>query len=415
MHILVVSQFFHPEMGAPAARFGDFGRYWLEAGHRITVLSTWPNAPRGLVYEGHQQRPWAVEDIGGIRVIRTPVLALGGYSPGRKALLYATFAASALMQGALRNLRPDIVIGTTPPPTVGYVSLLLARRFGVPHVLDVRDIWPEAVLNAGRVQASVAVATLERLNGVVLRRSAAITTVSEGKRTRLLELGAKQGHVHVIPNGVDLDRFDREATESQAETEAVLRKAGVPAGATLVTYAGVFNPPQGLDLVLDVAQLRLRRPADPVHFLLIGDGELRTHLGRRVAAEGLTNVHISGPVPRALVAPIYRRSWASVVILRPRKDAHTVPSKLYECMATRRPVLLSADGEAADLAAAARCGPISRAGDIAGLQRGIDALLADPVAARSHGLAGRAYVEANNDRAGLSQLFLEVLCDAVAR
>jgi glycosyltransferase involved in cell wall biosynthesis len=409
MKILVVSQFYHPEMGAPAARFGDFGHYFLAAGHDVTVLTTFPNFPQGRIQTGVRQRASQQEFLDGIRVIRTPVLALGGHTPLRKAMLYATFAGSALLQGALRDLRPDVVIGTTPPPTVGYTSYLLAKRFNAPHVLDVRDIWPEAVVAAGRVQAGPAVHALEAMNRVVLEGSAAVTTVSQGKRVRLLELGAREGTVEVIPNGVDLARFDREADANADEAREWLQAAGVPRGRQTVVYAGVFNPPQGLDLVLDLARERQARGDDPVHFALVGDGSLRTHLLERVAAEGLLNVTVAGPIDRRLVPGLYRCAWATLVILRPRRDEHTVPSKIYESMASGRPVLLSADGEVTGIARTAECGPVSGAGDGPGLQAGIDALLADETAAARHGRLARSYVEAHNDRARLAGRYLDVL------
>lgn len=400
-------------MGAPAARFGDLGRAFVAAGDDVTVLTTYPNFPQGRIYPQHRQHLVHEERVDGMRVVRTPILAAGGHTPARKAMLYATFAASSLLRG-LPLGKPDVVIGTTPPPTVGYTSLLLAERFGVPHVLDVRDIWPEAVVAAGRVKAGPAVQALEGLNRVVLARSAAVTTVSEGKRVRLEELGARPGSVHVLPNGADLARFDREATDHGAEGRAWLAAQGVPTDRQLVVYAGVFNPPQGLDLVLDCARARLQRPSDPVHFALVGDGSLRQHLLARVAAENLHNVSVIGPVDRALVPGLYRAAMATLVILRPRKDTHTVPSKIYESMAAGRPLLLSADGEVTVIAKAAGAGPVSASADLAGLQAGVDFLLADPARAAEMGTAGRRYVETYNDRAGIALRFRKVLLDAVA-
>ncbi len=417
MHILVVSQFFHPEMGAPAARFGDLGSHFVRAGHRVTVLTTWPNFPNGRIYPGHTQRATAREYHGGIEVIRTPILALGGAGAKHKALLYASFVGSAavqaLLQGALGGLRPDIVIGTTPPPTVGHLSLLLAKAFGVPHVLDVRDIWPEAVVASGRVKAGAAVRVLEALNAVVLRQSAAVTTVSQGKRTRLAELGAPIDKVHVLPNGVDLERVDGEADAQVEPARQWLREVGVPQNKHIVLYAGVFNPAQGLDLVLDAARARRDRPEDTAHFVLVGDGSMRAHLLERIAKEELRNVTLAGPVERALVAGLYRCAYVTLVILRARKDEHTVPSKLYEAMASRRPVALSADGEVARLAAQAGCGPVSAAGDLEGLGQGLDSLLGDAEAAARQGAAGRDYVEKHNDRAVLATEYLRLLAAAV--
>ena len=401
-------------MGAPAARFGDLGRAFVQAGDDVTVLTTFPNFPQGRVYADAHQRLTQTETIDGIHVIRTPILALGGHTPARKALLYVSFAASALLRGLPLRHRPDVIIGTTPPPTVGYTSWLLAKRYGVPHVLDVRDIWPEAVVAAGRVQAGTAVHALESLNRLVLAGSAAVTTVSEGKKKRLQELGARPGTVHVLSNGADLARFDREARETRESARAWLVGQGVPLDKKLVLYAGVFNPPQGLDLVLDVARQRQALGDDRLHFCLIGDGSLRQHLLERVPAENLKQVSVIGPVDRKMVPGLYHAAWATLVILRPRKDNHTVPSKIYESMASGRPVILSADGEVATIARTANCGSVSAAGDGAGLLTGLDALLADAATADRQGANGRRYVELHNDRAEIAERFRAVLQDAVS-
>jgi len=413
MHILVVSQFFAPEMGAPAARFGDLGRQFVAAGHRVTVLTTFPNFPQGKVYAGHRQAIAARQTVDGIEVLRTPILAMGGHSPLRKAALYASFAGSAIVQGGLRGLRPDVVVGTTPPPTVAYASLALARRYGVPHVVDIRDIWPEAVVNAGRVQAGPAVRALEALNAVVLRSSAAVTTVSEGKRQRLLELGARPGTVHVVPNGADLAQFDAWAAAHRDAARTLLAGLGLDLDRPIALYAGVFNPPQGLDGLLDVAARRKARGSDLLQFAIIGDGALRDHLQARIAAEGLHQVKIGGPVDRTLIPALYALATCTVVILRPRKDTHTVPSKIYEAMAAGRPVVLSADGEVQTIARTAGCGPIGDAGDLAALDSQLDQLLGDPAAAEAMGRAGRDYARQHNDRATLAVRYLDLLRRAV--
>jgi glycosyltransferase involved in cell wall biosynthesis len=414
VRILVISQFFHPEMGAPAARFGDLGRAFVQAGDDVTVLTTFPNFPQGRIYPDARQQLMQTETIDGIHVIRTPILAMGGHTPTRKALLYASFAASALLRGLPLRHVPDIIIGTTPPPTVGYTSWLLAKRFGVPHVLDVRDIWPEAVVAAGRVKAGPAVHALEALNRVVLAGSAAVTTVSEGKKTRLEELGARPGTVHVLSNGADLARFDREARDHGDSARAWLAQQCVPLDKKLVVYAGVFNPPQGLDLVLDIARQRQAAGDERLHFCLVGDGSLRQHLQERVRTENLRQVSVIGPVDRVMVPGLYHAAWATLVILRPRKDNHTVPSKIYESMASGRPVILSADGEVAGIARTANCGSVSAAGDGPGLLAGLDALLAEDGAALAQGANGRRYVEIHNDRAAIAQRFRQVLLDATA-
>jgi len=414
LDILVVSQFFAPEMGAPAARFHDFGKLLLERGHRITILTGLPNSPSGVVPAAYRGRLAMTETIDGITVLRGWLFASPKLSKFTKAAGFASFAASASLQALLRRVRPDVVVSTSPPPTVGIPGMLLSRRLGVPLVFDVRDIWPEAIAASGRLRSGTLIGVLERLEKAIYAASSAVTVVTEGKRERLIEKGVPAEKVHVIPNGVDLRRFEAQ----EPMPDAAWRALGLdPARFTLI-YAGIMNPPQGLDVLLDAtARLRAEAPALGERFQLamVGAGSERARLGERVANEGLGEwVRFVAEQPRDAIPPLLRTADAIAVTLRPRKDTHTVPSKLYEAMASGRPVLVSADGAPNEILREAKAGLATAAADADGLAQSIRTLLEDPTQVRAFGEAGRAYA-AGFDRSRLVERFEAVLHGVVGR
>jgi hypothetical protein len=291
--------------------------------------------------------------------------------------------------------------------------MLLARRLGVPLVFDVRDIWPEAIAASGRLQSGALIRVLERLERAIYAASAAVTVVTDGKRERLIEKGVRADKVHVIPNGVDLRRFE----DQEPLSETAWRALGLdPASFTLI-YAGIMNPPQGLDVLLDAAaKLRTEAPDLAARFQLamVGAGSERARLGERVAQEGLGDlVRFVAEQPRDAIPPLLRTADAIAVTLRPRKDTHTVPSKLYEAMASGRPVLVSADGAPAEILREAKAGFATPASDAAGLAASIRRLMEDPDVARTLGEDGRTYA-AGFDRVRLVERFEAVLGSAVA-
>jgi glycosyltransferase involved in cell wall biosynthesis len=414
LDILVVSQFFSPEMGAPAARFHDFGKLLVERGHRVTVLTGFPNSPSGRIPDAYRGRVAQRETIDGITVLRGWIYASPKLSNFTKAAGFASFAASASLQALLRRVRADVVIATSPPPTVGVPGMLLARRLGVPLLFDVRDIWPEAIAASGRLQSGALIRVLERLERAIYAAAAAVTVVTEGKRERLLEKGVAPDKVFVIPNGVDLRRFE----EQQPLPAEAWRALGLDPERFTLMYAGIMNPPQGLDVLLDAAaKLRAAAPhlASRFQLAMVGAGSVRERLEGRTRTEGLGDlVRFVPEQPRDAIPPLLRSADAIAVTLRPRKDSHTVPSKLYEAMASGRPVLVSADGAPAEILREAKAGLATPASDADALAASIRALLEDPERRRGFGAQGRAYAAAF-DRGRLGERLEAVLRDVVAR
>jgi glycosyltransferase involved in cell wall biosynthesis len=414
LHILVVSQCFSPEMAAPAARFHDLGRLLLERGHRMTVVTGFPNFPSGEIHAGYRGRVWQREVIDGIEVLRGWLYASPRQTPLRKSLGFASFVASSSLRILLGRLRPDVVIATSPPPSAFISGMLAAWRLRVPLVLDIRDIWPEQLVAAGRLRSGSLARFLESLATAAYRASSAITVVTEGKRVALMEKGVPGEKLFVLPNGVDFSHFDEEVPVAP-----LLRGSGVDASRFLVTYAGIFGPAQGLDVLLDAASaLRAKQPqqAGRVQFVLIGSGVERERIVRRVESENLAELVVLVPEqPRAHIPSLLRAAGAVAVTLRPRRDTHTVPSKIYEAFASARPLLVSADGAPAEMLRESGAGIDTPAGDADALADAILSLLEGPDLATRLGEKGRSYAKRFDRRLqvdGLEQVLLDVVARA---
>lgn len=404
MKIAVISQFFPPEMGAPAARFVDFSRYWLAAGHEVTVFTAFPNFPTGIIPRQYRWKVFMKEMISGVTVHRSYVWASPRLSPIDKMLGFATFGLSASFAACLMARRFDLVVGTSPPPSVSIPAILAARLAGKPFVLDVRDLWPESAVQNRRIKNRLLIRFVEGLEAWMYRSAKLITVVTEGKRDRLIERGIPQEKVHVISNGVDISLFDEEASlPLPAELERLLSDNPFS-----FTYAGVFNPAQGLDVILDAAgRLRTVHPEFYTRsvFILIGDGSRRAHLEKRVRSEGLDRVYLVGVQPRSAVFGVIRRSFANLVTLKKRLDTHTVPSKIYEALASGRPTLISAAGEPVEIIEKARGGLASPPEEADALVANMVHYMDRPEMAAEDGRRGRLYCERNYDRKTIADRF----------
>lgn len=205
-----------------------------------------------------------------------------------------------------------------------------------------------------------------------------------------------------LSNGVDTQVFSPDRTTDHAR---VLLNGS---GKLVVLYAGLFGLAQGLDQVLDAAE-RLRDDAG-LDFVLVGDGPQRISLKEQVGRHNLANVHFldarpAGDMP-ALVAS------ADIVIV-PLKVyiPGAVPSKLYEAMASGRPVVLVAEGEAAEIVRRHQAGLVVKPGDIGGLAQAIRALAREPALRRALGENGRRAAEQFFDRTKIATGFIKHLED----
>jgi hypothetical protein len=102
MKILYVSQYFPPEMGAPAARVAELARYWAIDGHEVTVLTGFPNHPTGVVpteYRSKLRRLVMREKVCGVNVVRTWLFPFPNRKAHERMLNYSSFFASASITG----------------------------------------------------------------------------------------------------------------------------------------------------------------------------------------------------------------------------------------------------------------------------------------------------------------------------
>ncbi len=151
MKILYISQYFPPEIAAPAARVSELSRNWAASGHQVTVLTGFPNHPTGLVHPEYRKRLRRLifrEQAEGVRIIRSWLWP----RPNRKAfgrmLSFVSFSVSAAIAGLFLS-RPDVAIATSPQLLVGLSGWWLARAKRVPFVFEVRDLWPEPLSAVG--------------------------------------------------------------------------------------------------------------------------------------------------------------------------------------------------------------------------------------------------------------------------
>jgi len=401
MNILYLSQYFPPEMGAPAARVYELSREWVRLGHRVTVLTGFPNHPTGVVPAEYRGRWFQRDSVDGIRVLRLPIYVAANKGVARRSISYISFSMSASLLGPLVGGAPDVVIGTSPQFLTGIAGLWNSRVRRVPFVFEVRDLWPRSIVEVGAMKAgSLPVRLLERIERFLYRTSDHIVVVTESFVQEIAAHGVDAAKMSIVTNGVDLDLF------RPADRAAARNRLGLPHG-FLVTYVGTHGMAHGLTTVLDAAK-HLGR--SNVRFLLVGEGAEKELLKSRAAAEHLENVFFWDQRPRSEIVDILAASDVCLMMLRNQPLFRTViPSKMFEFMAAARPIVSTVDGESREILRRAGAGFFSPPEDASALAGLLAQLSERGEELGELGRRGRAYVEQHYSRPALAGRYLEVL------
>ena len=223
MHIVYVSQYFPPEVAAPAVRVYELSRQWVRMGHKVTVLTGFPHHPTGVVpkrYRGYLRK---FEVIDGIRVIRTWLYAAPNVGVLRRSLCYLSFMISAIITGLLYVRRPDVVIATSPQLLVGVAGWLIAKVKRCPFIFEVRDLWPEALVAVGLSKRNLLISVLKRLARFLYTHPSAVVTVT--KRFQEKIQAQTSSSVYYLPNGVDRTLFYPRKTGRKTIKEEDINRA----------------------------------------------------------------------------------------------------------------------------------------------------------------------------------------------
>jgi colanic acid biosynthesis glycosyl transferase WcaI len=248
-----------------------------------------------------------------------------------------------------------------------------------------------------------AVRLAEMLEVHLYRGAARVSVVTPGMVERLARRGVPPEKLFLLTNGVDTSVF----TPATPNME-LARALGLDERKVFL-YAGTHGMAQGLGTVLDAAK---QTKNSEVLYVLAGEGAEKDALMRRAQSEGIANLKFLPNLPKHVMPELLNLAYATIVPLK-RLDLFksALPSKMFESMATAKPIVASLWGEAADLIESAGCGIVVAPEDPAGLRDAVERLASDPALAHELGEKGRQYVREHFDRELIAARFVELLRD----
>ena len=383
MKILFLSDNFPPEGNAPATRLYEHAIRWVRAGHEVTVVTCAPNFPEGKLFAGYRNRWRQVEMIDGIRVVRVRTYITANEGFIKRTLDYMSFMLMGFVMGLFEK-RPDVVVATSPQffCAIGGWALSVAKC--KPFVFELRDLWPASIIAVGAMKKSLMIRLLEKIELFLYRRAKAIISVTESFRDDLVARGISREKIHVVINGVDLDRYEPRPRDAALEQEFGL------AGKFVAGYMGTHGMAHALPKVLEAAEQLLHR--EDIAFFFAGSGAERGKVEQLVQERNLHNVRLIPRQPKERMPALWSACDLSIVPLRNTPVFATViPSKIFEAMGMGVPILMSLpEGEATAIVRSTGSGICVAPENPEAMAEAIRQLADDPGQVAQLGSTGRA-------------------------
>lgn len=355
---------------------------------------------------------WRTEVVGEVPFVwvRTPPYSGNGARRAINMAAYSLVVAAA--QAALRT--PDVIIGSSIHPFAALAAHAVARVRRRPFVFEIRDLWPQTLVDMGAMRADGPSARLlYAIERRLVERSDAVVTLLPGVEAYLDERRLVARRLAYIPNGVR--PAERQADATGPAADAIRLVADWHAdGATVFGYTGAHGRANGLDVLLD-AMHRARDRGSPVRLLIVGDGPEKPRLKHRAAVEGLDTVRFVDPLPKRDIAALLTRLDAGVLHLvdNPVFRYGISSNKLFDYLGSGLPVVF---------ACASAYDPVARAGAGVSLAPDDPSALAEamgdiarrsPAERAAMGRRGLDYVRREHDLAVLADRLADLLHELV--
>jgi glycosyltransferase involved in cell wall biosynthesis len=401
MHILFLTHYFPPEVNAPASRTYEHCKHWVLEGHKVTVVTCVPNHPGGRIYPGYRNRLFQKETKDQIEVLR-----LWTYLTPNKGFLKRSINYIAFMLMAILSLpllpKTDVVISTSPQFFCGMAGFFVSRLKRIPWILEIRDLWPDSILAVGAIKYKSIIRMLEYLERFVYKNADKIVALTNAFKTHMVAKDIAEDKIEIITNGVDLSLFRALPKNNDLSEKLKLN------GKFVVSYLGTHGMAHGLETVLKAAKVLEEQSS--ILFLLAGDGAERNRLLALRDEMKLKNVMMLSQFPKDKVPYLLATSDACMVLLIKSDVFKTViPSKIFEAMAMRRPIILGVDGECRRIIEAANCGICIEPENSQQLAQAVLELFNSSELSETLGNNGRNVLEKNYDRNKLAKKYLKVM------
>jgi colanic acid biosynthesis glycosyl transferase WcaI len=390
MKILIYSANFAPEPTGIGKYSGEMARWLAEQGHEVRVIAAPPYYPNWELAEGYTAPIFRRETWKGVDVWRAPLWVPRNPGGLKRVLHLLTFGISSLPVALWQaTWRPDVVVGVAPALVTAPAALAVARLCGAKAWLHIQDFEVDVAFRMGLLQGKWPRRIVSWLEGRLLRRFDAVSSISDRMVSRLLSKGVQPEKVRSFPNWVDISQVQPLQQASAYRTEL-----GIEPGTKVVLFSGTLGSKQGLSVIPQAARLLADRK--DILFIIGGEGVMKAQLQEE--SQGLSNVRFLPLQPQERMGEWLGLADIHVLPQSPEAEDLVLPSKLAGMLASGRPVVTTSRAGTELARVVSTCGAVVAPEDASALAAAVIKLMDSPEDRAHMGAVARRYAE---DRLGL--------------
>lgn len=340
MKVLYVTQYYAPESIAAAFRAEDHASAWAKQGHEITVLTAWPNHPKGVLFPGYNMSRLGHEFQDGVDIYRSELKINQNPSFRKRTETGLSFLHNGLKNLAkddcLKNMDFDIVLASSGTIFAGMLGAEYARRANLPLVVEFRDLAFDQIAASQHNPSNWKVRVMRMLELRLAKQANRIVVLTQGFKKRLCEYGINENKIDIVFNGVDpidCNHPSREAHQSEIR----------------FGYFGTIGISQ--DVIRTIDLLDSLKKDVKTTYSIIGDGACFSQTRHYLEEHEHSCATLApGVSPEELEAHYENIDMAVVSLQHSPSFSSTIPSKIFQAFARGIPVLfIGPEGEASSI------------------------------------------------------------------
>ncbi len=399
----MINHYAVPPIESGGTRHYSLAQELIKLGHQVTIIAANFSHQRRIPLIPDVREPIFERYYGEVPFIWVNVPPYKGNSPAR-AINMIAFTRAILTNKYFKEMDPpDVVIGSSPHPFAAWAAQILAKRWNVPFVFEIRDLWPQSLIDLGRISPKhPLVWFLAKLEKYLLYKAERILTLLPGADKYIESVGINTGKIIWLPNGIDFDIFARVEPKEQDEIFSVM-------------YAGNHGLGNGIETIVNCAEIVQKAGYPSIMFRIIGDGPQKNNLIKMATDKNLNNIRFEDPVSKQKIPSTLSQADTFILCM---KDSPVFrwgisPNKLYDYLCSARPIIfaVNAYNNPVDEAGAGITIPPDNPEEMAAAV--IKLYQMNSGERKRMGINGRKYVEKNHDFRNLAIKLEETLADTI--
>ena len=342
MNIWIFNHYAHGPDLPGGTRHYDFGRELVRRGYQVVIFASSFHHYLHRETRLQSNETWKIEDIDGVKFVWLRTFPYRGNDWRRVVNMVSYMIRSWWLGRKLPLLvsgiqMPDIIIGSSVHLLAVLAAYWVAKHYKVPFVMEVRDLWPQTIVDMGRLSPRhPLVLVLRLLERYLYHRAKCIITLLPGLGEYVRLLGIPIEKVVWIPNGVNLERFNMDWKIKSNNFKKFT-----------VMYLGAHGEANALDTLIAAAKMIQDQGYRNIRFVLIGEGPMKPHLIELAKKLELTNIEFRPPVPKEEVADVLQQADVTVFVLRnlPLYKYGISLNKMFDFLAAGKPIVFGGNSE----------------------------------------------------------------------